>query len=406
MLDATSTADGLDTEGEPRRFSTGDKAMIAVIITIALGFIAVAFAMSAAALYQAATWLEDTPIPINGGDLRFLFPIVLDGLILMLLSLDLWSEWKGIRHPAYRYTAWGLAALTLHLNMSSGSGSTDDLLGHAAPPLGVIIVSEIMSIWIRSLAGLSKGRVADRIPLGHWIARPASAARVARLMLGWHITSYGEAVEMDRRRCMAYSMLREQHGVWWRLRTPRHLKWMLANGTQLETAYELVRALTEGRVAMTAAEVRTMANGQEKKALPVGHSETGQPEPAASGQGDELATPVASGQDDGSALANGQTGQPDPVASGQGDELDSGHRSPGLTVIRTTEPSEKTQKVLALLRERPDLVSGPMGDLDAHIAQHLEVSVRTARRYRTEALAMLADEQQQEGQLATAAGGH
>src|SRR5690606_16331188 len=74
-----------------------------------------------------------------------------------------------------------------------------------------------------------------------------------------HITSYEEAVGMERRRSMAYAMLREQYGPGWRRATPRHLRWMLDNGSELAVAYDIIRAMTRDRVAMSPEEVDGLA---------------------------------------------------------------------------------------------------------------------------------------------------
>lgn len=246
-----------------------------LVLSFAAVFLSAAFTMSYAALYRAAGWLEATPVPLNDGDLRFMFPLVIDGLIVFFMGLDLWSEWRGVRHPLYRWTAYGLGGLTLWINL--GDGGPGGLLAHAAPPLAVILVSEGLATWTRSVVGLSTGqRVTDRVPLGHWVARPASALRVSRLMLGWNVPSYPAAVEMDRLRSLSYAMLRQQFGARrWRDRTPVQLRWMLDNGHDLDTAYDLVRVLTAERVAMTAEEVRTVRDsGQDTDTLPVRRSDT------------------------------------------------------------------------------------------------------------------------------------
>ncbi len=275
------TGDGVPSDGtaETRRDRPGRTAVTAVtVLGFAAVFLTAAFTMSYAALYQAAGWLEVTPVPLNGGDLRFMFPLVIDGLIAFFMGLDLWSEWRGVRHPLYRWTAYGLGGLTLWINL--GDTGQGGLLAHAAPPLAVILVSEGLATWTRSVVGLSTGqRVSDRVPLGHWLARPSSAFRIRRLMLGWNVESYPEAVEMDRRRSLSYAMLRQQYGRRWRRNTPVQLRWMLDNGHDLDTAYDLVRVLTSERVAMTADEARTVQDsGQDtdtgQDTLPVRHSVT------------------------------------------------------------------------------------------------------------------------------------
>jgi hypothetical protein len=372
-------------------FSRGDIAAIASVLGLALLFVSVAFAMSAATLYSSATWLKSTPIPLNGGDLRFLFPLVLDGLIIMFLALDLWTEWKHIRHPYYRWVAYGLSLLTLYLNVRHGGGGS--LIGHAAPPLGVIVISEGLAIWIRSMAGLVEtGRTPDRVPMGHWIARPASAFRVWRLMLGWNITSYEAAVEMERRRSMAYAMLREQYGDTWREATPEHVRWMLNNGHDLDVAYDITRALTEERVALSAEEV----SGRRDTVRPavvsgdVRHDADGAtPDPGAGGDSDttpvgdtgvavavasDTAVDAASDSDMGDATAP----RPADVAA-PGVVVSRGDVSPVVPetpVVSLSDMAERDRQVVEWLRQDPDM-SG------AEIGRRIGATAKTGQRLKS-----------------------
>ncbi|WP_157129788.1 DUF2637 domain-containing protein, partial [Thermobifida halotolerans] len=228
----------------------------AAIAACALALITVAFTMSYAALYEAASWLEHTQLTaINGGDLRFLFPVGIDAVIVYFLAMDLLMEWQGRRHPLNRWSAYGLSAITVILNVAQTDGSLASSLGHAGPPVVIILIAEGVAAWVRHLAGLAHGHAPDRIPVGRWIAHPVSTLKVARLMLGWGITSYPDALEREQQRQLAYAMLRHHYGRAWRRATPRHLKWMLDNGHQLDTAFALTRALTGASVAMTADEV-------------------------------------------------------------------------------------------------------------------------------------------------------
>ncbi|QKW32570.1 DUF2637 domain-containing protein (plasmid) [Nocardiopsis flavescens] len=126
----------------------------------------------------------------------------------------------GRRHALNRWAAYALSAITIILNVSQGDGSTASYLGHAGPPIVIILIAEGVAAWIRHLAGLAHGQAADRIPAGRWIAHPVSTLKVVRLMLGWGITSYPQALEHEQRRQLAYAMLREQHGRTWRRHTP------------------------------------------------------------------------------------------------------------------------------------------------------------------------------------------
>ncbi|MFD0803820.1 DUF2637 domain-containing protein, partial [Streptomonospora algeriensis] len=231
----------------------------ALIAASALLLITVAFTMSYAALYESATWLARTQLTaINGGDLRFLFPLGIDAVIVYFLAMDLVMEWQGRRHPLNRWSAYGLSAITIVLNVSQGEGTTSSYLGHAGPPVVIILIAEGVAAWVRHLAGLAHGTATDRIPAGRWIAHPLSTLKVARLMLGSGIISYPDALEREQQRQLAYAMLREQYARRWRRATPRHLKWMLDNGYDLPACFRIIRAMTASRVAMTAEEARVL----------------------------------------------------------------------------------------------------------------------------------------------------
>jgi hypothetical protein len=404
----------------------------AVIAAVALALILVAFTMSYAALYEAATWLADTQLEaINGGDLRFLFPLGIDAVIVYFLAMDLLMEWQGRRHALNRWAAYALSAITIVLNVSQGDGSTSSYLGHAGPPIVIILIAEGVAAWIRHLAGLAHGQAADRVPVGRWIAHPISTLKVVRLMLGWGITSYPQALESEQRRQLAYAMLREQYGRAWRRHTPRHLRWMLDNGYELDTAYALTRALTAPRVAMTASEVGALDTraptaptvpadpapvpaphahcapeagtdpaGAVGTPLPAGTAAraapmsapaplgadrtleaTGAP-PTESRPGTEGGTapapehaPAATGgaPDWSTNPAPDTEPRPDPRADKTSDPLADHRPSPeaGLS------PAQKRDRVRELLREHPDIT-------DTGLAERIGASRRTARRYRNE----------------------
>src|SRR5690606_10967884 len=111
---------------------------------------------------------------VNGGDLRFLFHVGIDAVIVYCLAMDLIMEWQGRRHPLNRWAAYGLSAITIALNVSQGDGSTASYLGHAGPPVVIVLIAEGVAAWVRHLAGLARGTTADRIPVGRWIAHPLS----------------------------------------------------------------------------------------------------------------------------------------------------------------------------------------------------------------------------------------
>ncbi|WP_082126562.1 DUF2637 domain-containing protein [Allosalinactinospora lopnorensis] len=370
----------------------------ALIAAAALVLITIAFTMSYAALYASATWLADTQLTaINGGDLRFLFPIGIDAVIVYFLAMDLVMEWQGRRHPLNRWAAYSLSAITIILNVSQGEGTTASYLGHAGPPVVIILIAEGVAAWVRHLAGLAHGTATDRIPAGRWLAHPLSTLKVARLMLGSAITSYPDALEREQQRQLAYAMLREQYGRTWRRSTPRHLKWMLDNGYDLTTAFAIIRAMTAQRVAMTAAEARTLT-GAPAPLSPTGLAEW----PAAAtanGRGqsppprDPAPGPAASPPDDhrGQAVLedlgreDARPADEDRTDQGKADEAEESTTVTGEN--RTPRPAsrlsaeEKRQRVRELLSSIPDIT-------DKEIAGELGVVPRTARRYRNEALSL------------------
>lgn len=378
----------------------------AVIAVVALGLILVAFTMSYAALYEAATWLAHTQLhPINGGDLRFLFPLGIDAVIVYFLAMDLLMEWQGRRHALNRWAAYALSAITIILNVSQGDGSTASYLGHAGPPIVIILIAEGVAAWIRHLAGLAHGQAADRIPAGRWIAHPVSTLKVVRLMLGWGITSYPQALEHEQRRQLAYAMLREQHGRTWRRHTPRHLRWMLDNGYELDTAFELTRAMTSATVAMTATEVQHLATpggqapGHALTAPPKAEDE-GNAAPYREEAGSQEATPVAPAQEepahaapvtDRASAESAAQVDPAPVALPEQVLDETAPPSPfrpepvpqtepepaPKPTLGALSPEQKRRRVQELLVTHPEMT-------DAELAEQIGSSPRTARRYRAE----------------------
>ncbi|MUL41289.1 DUF2637 domain-containing protein [Streptomonospora sp. PA3] len=333
---------------------TGYLVATAIIAATALTLITVAFTMSYAALYESATWLADTKLTaINGGDLRFLFPLGIDAVIVYFLAMDLVMEWQGRRHPLNRWSAYGLSAITIVLNVAQGEGTTSSYLGHAGPPVVIILIAEGVAAWVRHLAGLAHGGPADRIPAGRWIAHPVSTLKVARLMLGSGITSYPDALEREQQRQLAYAMLREQYARRWRRATPRHLKWMLDNGYDLPTAFRIIRAMTASRVAMSAEEARVLLGEPAARpaapaaAEPARWEAVAIPEPDGGADGHASRRPAADGEQTGGEQAGGEQTAGGEQAGGPATAAGSGERAhtpvfqePGPVSPAASRPSE------------------------------------------------------------------
>ena len=299
---------------------------VGLAAAVLIGF---AFAMSYASLYKSATWLEHTPF----GDLRWMFPIGIDAVIVFFLALDLVMEWQGRPHPLARWSAYALSGVTILLNVGQ-TGDGEGLvgaLGHAGPPVVIILISEAVAAWVRHMAGMLHGELPDRIPTGRWIAQPVSTLLVARLMLGWGVTSYHTALKLESARQYARSMLRQQYGWSWRRRTPRHVLWMLANGRDLPTALRLVDALTPAvpKTAEQAREQARQAAGEHPvspaaTAVSPAPGEDGTPGPEGDGWsvGDVLAAELTQ------YLAGRDTSPWDTPGDGEGDTLTAGTGHP------------------------------------------------------------------------------
>lgn len=138
-------------------------------------------------------------------DPTWLLPIGVDGAIAVFTALDLALAREGKRVGWLRWFAWGLIGATVALNVA---GETDafGFVAHAALPL----------LWAATVEAAKAAMVSrataapDRIPLGRWLYAPWPTLRLHRRMRVWGITSYAEALELERRRVLA--RLIDRHG--------------------------------------------------------------------------------------------------------------------------------------------------------------------------------------------------
>lgn len=234
--------------GSPSSLTAAAFIAVAIMATLLL---LIVFTMSYAALYDAATWLQDTSLTwINGGDLRFLFPLGIDLVIVFFLVLDLLMEWKHTRAPLNRFVVYFLSGSTVALNVAQGDGLLS-YATHAMPPLAVIAIAEGIATWVRHLANLNDpDAVLDRVPLGRFLAHPLSTLRVVRVMVGWQIKSYKRALELEMLCQACWALLRAHYGGRLRARrkTPGHIRWLLGAGMQPHAAYPLVASLVDNTI--------------------------------------------------------------------------------------------------------------------------------------------------------------
>jgi hypothetical protein len=141
----------------------------------------------------------------DGWDRPWLLPASVDGAIAFFTGLD-FALTRGERKVAWlRWFAWALIGVTIALNVAGKTGLFG-ILGHAALP--ALFAAAVEAAKATMTARLVE--VADRIPLARWVCAPWPTLRLWRRMRVWGITSYAEALDLERRRFLA--RLTDRHG--------------------------------------------------------------------------------------------------------------------------------------------------------------------------------------------------
>ncbi|MGW4909983.1 DUF2637 domain-containing protein [Streptomyces sp. NPDC004270] len=141
---------------------------------------------------------------------------------LMLIRLDMALGWV-------RFVPWVLTLVTCWLNVAAGT-SLSAKLAHGTMPLLWVVFSEIGAHVYAVRIGAVTGRRMEKIRFSRWLLAPASTFALWRRMTLWEVTSYTDALALERERLLARADLREQYGRGWRRKTPRRERVLLRLG--------------------------------------------------------------------------------------------------------------------------------------------------------------------------------
>ena len=154
-----------------------------------------------------------------------LFPLGVDTAVVALFLAELLLAWLDMPWPPLRWGAWALVGATTWWNAAASTGNLLGMAMHATAPLLVVVWIESIRHAVRVRARMAARRHIERGPLARWLLAPAATFRMWRAQCLWNVTSYTEAIALDRRRLLAKARLRERygwtrHGLFWWLLTP------------------------------------------------------------------------------------------------------------------------------------------------------------------------------------------
>jgi hypothetical protein len=141
---------------------------------------------------------------------------------LLLIRLDMPLVWV-------RFVPWVLTLVTCALNVAAGHGMWAKL-AHGTMPLLWVVFSEIGAHVCAVRIGAATGRRMEKIRWSRWLLAPWSTFALWRRMTLWEVTSYADALALERERLLARADLRERYGRGWRRKTPRRERVLLRMG--------------------------------------------------------------------------------------------------------------------------------------------------------------------------------
>ncbi|MFG2954316.1 DUF2637 domain-containing protein [Streptomyces sp. NPDC048291] len=141
---------------------------------------------------------------------------------LMLIRLDMALGWV-------RFVPWLLTLVTCWLNVAAGHVLSAKV-AHGTMPLLWVVFSEIGAHVYAVRIGAVTGRRMEKIRFSRWFLAPVSTFALWRRMTLWEVTSYTDALALERERLLARADLREQYGRGWRHKTPRRERVLLRLG--------------------------------------------------------------------------------------------------------------------------------------------------------------------------------
>ncbi|MGW2644629.1 DUF2637 domain-containing protein [Streptomyces sp. NPDC001393] len=167
-----------------------------------------------------------------------ILPIAIDVAIpvftlanLLLIRLDMALAWV-------RFVPWVLTLVTCWLNVAAGH-SLSARVAHGTMPLLWVVFSEIGAHVYGVRIGAVTGRRMEKIRFSRWLLAPGSTFALWRRMTLWEVTSYTDALALEKERLLARADLRERYGRAWRRQTPRRERVLLRLGELAPVAAEV-----------------------------------------------------------------------------------------------------------------------------------------------------------------------
>jgi hypothetical protein len=147
-------------------------------------------------------------------------PLTVDLGIAGLILADFLLTWLGIPFVPLRWLPWLFVGATVWFNMAASWGDPIGMAMHAAAPALLVTWVEGVRHATRMRVSIARRRHIEGSPLGRWLLAPVATARLWRVQQLWHVTSYADALALERRRLLARAKLRATHGLLWRWRAP------------------------------------------------------------------------------------------------------------------------------------------------------------------------------------------
>ncbi|MFF4845981.1 DUF2637 domain-containing protein [Streptomyces collinus] len=156
---------------------------------------------------------------------------------LLLIRLDMALAWV-------RFVPWVLTLVTCGLNIAAGH-SLSAKVAHGTMPLLWVVFSEIGAHVYAVRIGAVTGRRMEKIRVSRWMLAPASTFLLWRRMTLWEVTSYTDALALEKERLLARADLRERYGRSWRRHTPRRERVLLRLGELAPATADMTPAAPE-----------------------------------------------------------------------------------------------------------------------------------------------------------------
>jgi len=179
------------------------------------GAVAGSAVLAAIGFTGSYTALEHLGLHHGFGWFSYAFPVGVDAGIGVLLALDLHLIRRRTPWPVLRLLAHLLTAATIAFNASSAAKG--DVVGaamHGVLPLLFVASVEAWRRLVVKAADLEAGRESAGVPLHRWLLAPAPSWRMYRRMRLYGISSYPQAVAMEKERTVYRTMLERKHGDW------------------------------------------------------------------------------------------------------------------------------------------------------------------------------------------------